>query len=122
MCPTQRGSQETKLQVFRGLRLKSLTVQPDSIKIRTAGSTCKNVILIEYYGQEVRRTTWIEEDNTLLESSRGILDDRKVCRSGRAVVMVYWNLEVSALQAGFRVIDSQALIAAPRKFQGAHKV
>ena len=62
--------------------------------------------------------TWVDEDGTLLRSSRGILDDRKACCSGRAVVAVHRNIEGSALQVEVRGIDPQALTAPPRNPQG----
>jgi hypothetical protein len=61
--------------------------------------------------------TWVEEDGTLLRSSRGILDHREACRSGRAVVVVHRNIEGSALQVGVRGIGPEALTAPPRYLQ-----
>jgi hypothetical protein len=61
--------------------------------------------------------TWVEEDGALLQSSRGILDHRKACRSSRVVVVVHRNIEGSALQVGIRGIDPEALTAPPRNLQ-----
>jgi hypothetical protein len=61
--------------------------------------------------------TWVDEDGTLLRSSRGILDHRKACRSSRAIVAVHRNIEGSALQVGVRGIDPEALTAPPRNLR-----
>ena len=42
--------------------------------------------------------TWVKEEGALLLRSGGnILDDRKACRSGGAIMIVHRNLEGSAL-------------------------
>ena len=62
--------------------------------------------------------TWVEEDGTqLIRNGRGVLDHRKACRSGRAVVIIHWNLEVSALQVRVRGINSEVPATAPGNLQ-----
>ena len=57
--------------------------------------------------------TWIEEDGAQLLRSRRGLDHRETRIAGGIVVIVHRNLEVSALEAGIRRIDSEALAASP---------
>jgi len=57
--------------------------------------------------------TWIEEDGAQLLRSRRGLDHRKTRIAGGIVVIVHRNLEVSALEAAIRRIDSEALAASP---------
>jgi hypothetical protein len=66
----------------------------------------------------MERITWVEEDGAqFLRSSRGVLDYREPCRSGRAVVIVHRNIEVCTFQVGVRGIDPEALAIPPRNLQ-----
>ena len=68
--------------------------------------------------QQRERITWIEEDAAqLLGSGCSILDHGKACFTGRAVVIVHWDLEISALEVGIRAVDPKSLTISPRNLQ-----
>ena len=72
--------------------------------------------------QQRERITWIEEDAAqLLGSSCSILDHREACFTGRAVMIVHWNLEVSALEVGICAVDPKAVATSPGNLQYTRK-
>jgi len=75
-------------------------------------------ISAENYGQGAERMTWIEEDCAQPLLRRRVLDHRETRIAGGAVMIVHRNLEVSALEAGIRRINSKALAASPRNLKG----
>ena len=90
----------------------------DSHESRPARSTCENGTLVGDYKQRTGRVTWVKEDGAqLIWNSRGVLDRRQTCRSGGAVVVIHWNLEVPASQIWIRGVDPEALTAAPRNLE-----
>ena len=72
--------------------------------------------------QQRERITWIEEDAAqLLGSSCSILNHRKACLAGRAVVIVHWDLEISALEVRIRAVDPKAVATSPGNLQYTRK-
>ena len=62
--------------------------------------------------------TWIEEDATkLLGSGRRVLCHREACITGRAVMIVHRDLEVSTLEIWIGRVEPKALAASPRNLQ-----
>ena len=95
-------------------------VSPNTSRFSTPKPPGPPVTVLLVTGQEkkVEYFTWVEEDGTQLLRCRSILNYRKARVANRTVVIVHWDLEISALEVGVRGINTEYLAASPRNLEG----